>query len=167
MKWIRKLREEDGFTIQEILVVLIVSSLLVSFGLELFLFTSKIVGKWTKKTERNSIINSTVQRIALDVEKSSSIENATDSLLILGYHTGKEVSFHSGENGVWRNDVRMTDLPHQQLLLSAALDSNSLTLRCVGSREVRLLRIKPPWSSRQEFSRALEGLTWNAESDRH
>ena len=159
--------DEDGFTIQEILVVLIVSSLLVSFGLSLFQFTTKIVCSWSRKSEASGLVNRTIQQIALDVQKSSVVSAVTDSSLVLQNQIGSYVSFLKRETGVWRNDVLIGGVPQALFDMNADLDSEIVTIRTrpATSSSGGALRIRTPWSSRQEFTRSLARSNWNGTSN--
>jgi Tfp pilus assembly protein FimT len=168
MKWLQSIYREEGFTIQEILVVLIVSSLLVSFGLSLFQFTGKLVSKWKKKTEVHSLLNSIAQRIALDVQKSNSVSVITDSSLVLEYGIGKQVVFRFNPAGAWRNDVQIGHILQGQFLFRLTIDSAATVDARIGLAVIEAnaaVHVSPPWGSRQRFSESRKG--WNAASNRH
>jgi hypothetical protein len=168
MRWLQSLRYEEGFTIQEILVVLIVSSLLVSFGLSLFQFAGKLVSKWKKKTEVHSLMNSVTQRIALDVQKSKSVSEVNDSSLVLEYGIGKQVVFRFNSAGAWRNDVQIGHVLQGQLLSRLTMNSRGMVDARIGLTVTGAnpsVHVSAPWSSRQQFSKSRKG--WNAASNRH
>ena len=73
------LKDQKGFTIQEILVVLLVSSLLLGFCYSLFSFTHKLLFSWQQRTEVHSFVDRAITLIVLDVERAKEIVNISDS----------------------------------------------------------------------------------------
>jgi type II secretory pathway component PulJ len=99
------MKNEDGFTIQELLVVLIVGSLLVSFSLSLYLFTGRLISTWQKTTALRESVHRTLHIIALDIEKSQRIVEISDTTCSMVRQTGKVVTYRFNGLGVWRNDI--------------------------------------------------------------
>jgi len=77
------LKNQRGFTIQEILTVLLVSSLLLGFCYSLFSFTHKLLTAWQQRTEMHSFVDHAMNILVLDVERAKDILNITDSTLTL------------------------------------------------------------------------------------
>lgn len=103
MNWIQ---DESGFTIQELLVVLIVGSLLVSMSLTTFLFANKVAKSWQDRTELKEAVHRTLQQIVFDVQRSNGILMANDSILVLTDKL-KQISYRHDGHSIWRNGVLM------------------------------------------------------------
>jgi prepilin-type N-terminal cleavage/methylation domain-containing protein len=130
--------DERGFTIQEILVVLLISSLIVSFCLSLFVFIYKYYISWESKNNLRTAVSSDIQTISYDVLRSTMIREMTDSTLVLIKGSGKEVSYCFAENRITRNDVVLC--PDNVIKMSVKL---SLKSDQIGSRALSgLLGIK-------------------------
>ena len=108
MRMIIHIKNEDGFTIQEILVVLIVGSILVSLSLALFQFTYELFQTWYGTNELKSDVNRIMHTIALDIQRSSAVIEKTDTTLILSKEPGRIVKYSFGSQSLWRNDVDLT-----------------------------------------------------------
>ncbi len=100
-----RLNSESGFTIQEILVVMIVGSLLVSFSLSLFLFAAKITGRWKEKREVEEVVHRITEQVALDLNRSTALPELSDSLLAVHTGAARFVVYHFSKNNVLRNGV--------------------------------------------------------------
>ncbi|MGD0339096.1 MAG: hypothetical protein ABSB78_09930 [Bacteroidota bacterium] len=99
------MQNEDGYTIQELLVVLIVGSLLVGFSLSLFLFADKLLASWQKTTELRESVHMTLQIIALDIQKSRRILAISDTTCSMARHTGMVVNYRFNGQKIWRNEI--------------------------------------------------------------
>ena len=99
-------RSEDGFTIQEILVAIIVGSILVSMCLSVFLFSSKLLFRWQRNVEVREAADRILQTIAMDVQTARSVMIAGDSSMVLERDGGRNITYRF-DGGVWRNDVRL------------------------------------------------------------
>ncbi len=98
-------QKEDGFTIQELLVVLIVGSLLISLCLSLFLFSNKIFITWQHTAERKDAVNYALQTIALDIRNAGVITNVSDTSLIVQRDNLRPISYFFDATTVRRNDI--------------------------------------------------------------
>jgi len=94
---------ESGFTIQELMVVLIVSSLLVTFSFSLFLFTGKLFASWQKKIELHSEVSRVLQLIASDVHRAKQVLELSDSTMTLVGTSSIEVIYSTQGNRLRRN----------------------------------------------------------------
>jgi competence protein ComGC len=108
MKIIDQLRNEDGFTIQEILVVLIVGSILVSLSLSLFQFTNELFQTWYGTNELKSDMNRILNTMALDIQRASGVVERTNSTLILSRGVGRTVKYSFDDHSLRRNNVDLT-----------------------------------------------------------
>src|ERR1051326_1855153 len=97
------LKSEEGFTIQELLVVLIISSLMVSFTLSLFLFGSKILGSWSKKSELRQAVQQTLIVAMIDLIESSGVPTLTDTSIEFTKNNGSSVHYGYGRGRILRN----------------------------------------------------------------
>jgi type II secretory pathway pseudopilin PulG len=96
---------EQGFTIQELLVVILVSSLLVSFCLSAFLFATRHFNTWDRKRELANTVDRTLQMIALDIQRSRNIEWCDDSTLVLNKGTGARMTYLFRHATVLRDSI--------------------------------------------------------------
>ena len=166
MKWVETLGDEKGFTIQETLVVLIVGSLLVSFGLSVFQFTDKLMKKWNKKNEIHAVVNSISQQIALDIQRSGRPGEITDTSLVLAYGLTQEIVFRFTDRSTCRNDVQMCEMPRDELAVYVMSDSGNIIRGDIGTSDFKAsMRVSPLWSSRREFEQSRKN--WNAAGNRH
>lgn len=98
-------QNEDGFTIQELLVALIVGSLLISFCLSLSLFSNRIFVMWQHKWERKDVVNYALQTIALDIRNSREITNVSDTSFIVQRDNLRPISYFFDATTLRRNDI--------------------------------------------------------------
>ena len=108
MKIFDLIKKTDGFTIQEILVVLLVGSILVSLSLALFQFTNELFQMWYGSTEMKSDANRILHAIALDVQRSREVIEKTDSTLIVSREIGRIVKYSYDGKTLLRNDVDLS-----------------------------------------------------------
>ena len=108
MKILQQIKDERGFTIQEILVVMIVGSILLSLSLALFQFTNELFQSWYGTNEFKSDVNRIIQTMALDIQHSSEIIEQTDTSLVLSRGLKQEVRYIFGGQFLRRNDVELT-----------------------------------------------------------
>lgn len=154
---------EGGFTIQELLVALIVGSLVLSFSFSLFLFAGKLLTSWQREMELRTVVNRVTRTIASDVLRSKSGLIFADSLLILTGTGGREIRYRFQKGKIQRNldlihskDVSVTALVHvpgfqldaKQFLVQVAVRGERGNLSHNSETVVSL-----PWSSRDEFRR--------------
>ncbi len=102
------LKHNEGFTIQEILIVILVGSLLIGFSLSLFLFTNKLFQTWYGGSELKNNSNRAVQQIVFDIQQSREIIGQTDTSLILSKGIGRIVRYIYDGKVLHRNEVDLT-----------------------------------------------------------
>ena len=98
-------KNEDGFTIQELLVALVVGSLLMSFCLSLFLFSDKIFITWHHTCERKDAVNYALQTFVFDIRNSREITNVRDTSLIVQRGDRRPISYFFDKTTIRRNGV--------------------------------------------------------------
>ena len=158
MRLLNTLRDERGFTIQEILVVLVVGFLVVGFGLSLFQFTGKLMGNWSRRSESRTLVNSICQQIAFDIQRSRGVREVTDTSLVLKYDLGRYVVFRFGDKHVWRNDISMGEFPDDMLAVRLTIDSVGVVYQDITAGDFSAgLRVSSPWCSRWHFEHPLVG----------
>jgi prepilin-type N-terminal cleavage/methylation domain-containing protein len=108
MKLVYQIKNENGFTIQEILVVLIVGSILVSLSLALFQFTNELFQMWYGTNELKSDMNRIMHAMALDIQRSNDVIEKTDTTLVLSRGIGWTVTYSLSDNSLKRNEVDLT-----------------------------------------------------------
>ena len=110
MKMIDFYSDETGFTIQELLVVLLVSSLLLSMSLSVFFFTNKLIFSWKQRSEVSLSTHRIMNRVALDCARAIDLEQLSDSTLVLREEGGRVTQYRFRFGRVWRNDVNVESL---------------------------------------------------------
>jgi len=108
MKFFNVIKREDGFTIQEILVVLLVGSILIGLSLSLFLFTNKLFQTWSGTGNLKSETNRILYNMAFDIQQSREIIEHTDTSFVLLKSAGRIVHYIYDGKTLQRNDVDMT-----------------------------------------------------------
>jgi len=108
MKFFYIIKREDGFTIQEVLVVLIVGSILVGLSLSLFLFTNKLFLTWSGTNDLKSETNRILYQMAFDIQQSRVILDHTDTSFVLSKSVDRVVRYSYNGKTLQRNDVEMT-----------------------------------------------------------
>src|SRR5881394_2056663 len=103
MSWVSRLRSEEGFTIQELMVVMVVGSLLVALSFNLYAFTSKLFSGWQKKIALHGEVSRVLQLMASDVQRSKQITELTDSTLALKGSTSTDIGYRNLNGRIWRN----------------------------------------------------------------
>ncbi len=157
MTWCQSLGREEGFTIPEILIVLMVSSMLLSFGLSLFQFTGKFLDTWGRRNEIHSLVNGVTQRVALDIQRSRSVCEMTDSTLVLRHGLGKQVVYQFSKGGIWRNRVPVCEVVQNDLLVHLTTDpTDNVTVEIGTSDANALVRVSAPRSSKQHFEQSMK-----------
>ena len=117
---------QKGFTIQEIMVAIIVSSLLVSFSFSVFLFAHKLFHSWQRKMELRGLVGTTLQRIALDVLRAREVQELTDTTFILAVGIDRQLVYRFDGARIIRNDVRIATQENVELKLVIAQSADQL-----------------------------------------
>jgi competence protein ComGC len=140
------LREEDGFTIQELLVVLLVSSLLVGYCLSTFLFAFRLFSSWQKGIEMRRTVSAAAQLMILEVERSNVAQLKSDSSFVVKREVGRNVSYVLGGDTLSRDGSPFYARPGLHLLATA----EPLRPTAATSRRVRpyLVKITGTWGGR-------------------
>ena len=108
MKFFTIIKQEDGFTIQEILVVLIVGSILIGLSLSLFLFTDRLFLTWSITNDLKSETNRILYQLAIDIQQSRGIVEHTDTSFVLSRSVGRVIRYSYNGKTMLRNNVDMT-----------------------------------------------------------
>lgn len=108
---------EAGFTLQELLVVLAVSSILFMLGMNLFGFVTKLVGRAARKGDSRDRVEHVLQRISADVGGANEIIEMTDTTLILLMHDARSVRYSFSQGLVMRNEDTLGASPESPLNL--------------------------------------------------
>jgi prepilin-type N-terminal cleavage/methylation domain-containing protein len=100
-------RNNEGFTLPELMVALIVGSLVVSFTYSLFTFTERMFVGWKKKAELHNMVERAIEQIAFDIEHSKHIDELTDSTLVVKQELEKIVGYNFRSTMAFRNGDRL------------------------------------------------------------
>ncbi|MBI1806232.1 MAG: prepilin-type N-terminal cleavage/methylation domain-containing protein [Ignavibacteria bacterium] len=164
------LRNEQGFTMQELLVVLIVSSLLAGFCFSLFLFTSKLLLSWQRNTEVRSIVNGTLNTLVLDVQQSKQVTEITDTTLVLVKRGNRTVVYHFSRNRIFRDHdvvasqdgIQLSVLVSKEIQNQKSAQAPVLTIKVSGTSTSNTYqsetRVTLPYSGREAFIRTSNGI---------
>ena len=117
------IRDEKGFTIQELMVVLIVGSLLVSFSFSLFLFGQKLFTSWQKRTDVRTSVTRALQSISLDILQSNYVAEVSDTSLFLSKKDGIKVRYRFDGTRMWRNGEIIS--PAKEVSLAVSISEQS------------------------------------------
>lgn len=155
-------KDENGFTIQETLVALVVSFIVISFGFSTVLFVKQVYLSWKVKSELRERIGMVLQRIAYDVQHSDELIKVNDSCLVLKQRMGKIISYDFSNERVCRNDVVIVSENDGGILVrttfsesSRNIINRSLHISAEGTwKAIRFnarVNAAIPWSSHEEF----------------
>lgn len=162
---------EAGFTIQELLVVLLVGSFLVSFSLSLLLFAGKLFSSWERAVEVRRTLHRTLAWLDADIRKGVQVEWLGDSLFAVHRRNGRRVEYRFAAGGATRDSIPLVSADGPTI--RAAL-VDSLTLRLQSDWRGRSHAVNaaflPERSSESEIAKELEALrgpsSWEASKRR-
>jgi competence protein ComGC len=116
-----RIRNEDGFTVQELFVVLIIGSVLVGLGLTTFAFVSKLHSSWQKKAVLRAAVDRAAQAIAIDIMRADRLLEVTDSTLTLRVHEDRPIRYEFNGNTISRDGLRWSDSDAIRLVATVSL----------------------------------------------
>ncbi len=99
--------KKSGFTIPEILVVIMVGSLVIGFALSLFLFAAKLVSGWQKKTELTDQVRGVAWAVIQDMDRALRVETVDDSTWKIVLPADRRVTYRASAGAVFRNESRL------------------------------------------------------------
>lgn len=99
------MKSENGFTMIELMVVLITGLLIAGISLSAYFFSEHSFYVWDKKASVTRMAEGIAQVIAADVRRAKNVALISDSVVFLGQTDCREVSYHFGERTITRNDV--------------------------------------------------------------
>lgn len=116
--------DESGFTLQEILIVIAVASLLVSMGLSVVAVINKTFGQWRAESSLRASVNSAISRMAEDVRNSRAILAVSDSMIVISKDVGSAVTYRFYASGIKRNEVMLAGLDEPVLTGSVTVKTS-------------------------------------------
>ncbi len=159
------LSDERGFTLHEVLVAIVVGSLLVGFGLSIFLFAQKFLVAHERMSDLKDAVDRTLFTLSTDVGQSSRVREISDSSLVLVVANRRVITYKFDSvmvvrNGICTHDpvmrLRLTTT-NQQAQSGQNVAMRALRISVAGERgEARYSAETTallPWSARQEFIR--------------
>src|ERR1043165_6767022 len=96
-------KDELGFTLQEMLVAMIIASLLMAFTLSVFTFTRREFVRWHNRTVLMRTTNRILQIMTFDILDAKHMEIVSDSTLFLTTESGAVVLYAHVGQGIQRN----------------------------------------------------------------
>jgi prepilin-type N-terminal cleavage/methylation domain-containing protein len=159
-----QLASDRGFTLHEVLVAIVISSLMIGFGLSLFLFAQKLL----VAHERSSHLRATVDRVldvlSSDIERSCEVNEVTDTTIVLRLPNRRAATYRHNGAEIFRNgDLMHNEGMHLALTIKGLppptgvkFSSPAFEIGVVGketgmSYEAQTV-VLVPWSARQEFT---------------
>jgi hypothetical protein len=169
MKAPAHIRKDDGFTIQELLVVMIAGSILVGSGLTAFEFVSRLHSRWQRESMLKAAVERAAQAIAIDIMRADGLLEMTDSTLTLRVHEDRPIRYEFNGNTILRNGLRWGDLDAIRLVATVSLvpildygAPNRARIRVRGAsgnqEAVAELEVTPKRSSREQVIKAMREL---------
>lgn len=101
------MKSEDGFTMIELTVVLIIGSLIAGISFSAYFFSEKSFYVWDKKACVTRLVDGAAQTIAADIRRAKSVTLISDSLAFLSQIDCKEILYHFEKEAITRNDVAL------------------------------------------------------------
>lgn len=143
----------EGYTITELLVALLIGSLIIGFCFTAYEFSQRIYSVWNKKNEIERNSNFVFQTIAFDIERAKEVKLYHDSLsmLLIG---NKHIVYRFDQGNLWRNEVQLNndgysvsvDVAEEKEIFSIAIRSTTRHLSYSVSGTAEYLR-----SSKEAF----------------
>lgn len=119
-------KEEEGFTVVELLAAMVVSSLVVGFVLSMYLFSERVMARQQKRSNVRDEVFSCAQRIVADIESSTEMERCDDTSLVLRQNPLKEIKYHFDASRILRDGTSMND-PPIELNARVSFDEDTLS----------------------------------------
>ncbi len=141
-------RDEAGFTIQEILVVLLVGSLLVNFSISTFLFLSRLFATWQRTVELHRVVTDAAHAISYDIQHSGAAYLLPDSSFLIEREAGRTILYRFGSGTLLRDGWPMSVENGPRL-------SGIITSGGTGDRDPALYRVEVTgmWKDRKFVAR--------------
>lgn len=145
------------------MVAMVVSSIMISLSLSLFLFSHKLFSIWRDSTELKASVNRTAQLMSLDIQRSSELVGLSDSAFVLQSASGKRVLYRFDGKNVYRDDMEVF-VRHQgecRVRVTQEFGSTSRLYHIAVTGTSRAHRYEAqtiaaiPYSSRAEFRASL------------
>lgn len=121
----KHIKQEDGFTIQELVVVLVVGSLIFIFSNITFSFIQKTYSTWTGRIQQHDDFLRTSTQIIRDIHSSKDIFTQDDSAYALLTINEDTVQYHIQNNILFRDEVQIFTSDSLQLLMKLFADTIS------------------------------------------
>ncbi len=122
---LKRLKNEEGFTIQELVVVLVVGSLLFIFSNITFTFIQKTYNTWTGRIQQHDDFLRTSAQIIRDIHSSEEVYTQDDSTTVLVTTNEDTVHYHMQNNSLFRNEMMMFKSDSLRLNIQSFADTTS------------------------------------------
>jgi prepilin-type N-terminal cleavage/methylation domain-containing protein len=110
-------KSQNGFTLQELMVSLVVASLVVSFCVSALLFSKRLVTSWQRRVQVQDVAEHTLNAITRDVSSSKRLLDLSDTSLVLLRHDGVMITYKFSRFMIQRSNVALNDPSDVQLRL--------------------------------------------------
>lgn len=122
------LADPSGFTINELIVAMVVGSILIGYAFELYTFASRIVSHWRARTELEGAAQAIFHRMMLDLQRSSDVTIDGDTVLVMQGDTRVTALYRISRGTVVRNDAPMNAPDVVQVSVHASRVGNMVDL---------------------------------------
>ena len=95
---------EQGFTLIEFVVVLVVLSVVASLAAGIYVFSTQWVTRWQATIDAENSAHLLAQQVARDVKYAGLIQAYGDSLWMVRQRNGREVTYRFVDSLVYRNE---------------------------------------------------------------
>lgn len=125
----RALADESGFTINELIVAMVVGSILVGYAFELYVFASRIITSWRARTEIAAAAEGVLNRMTLDLQRSSDLIQEGDSVFVMISDNREIASYRLSGGMVMRGDVHMHESEKTRIGVQLSRAGRTVDLR--------------------------------------
>jgi len=132
--------KESGFTIQELLVTLVVGSILAGFSMTTFLFVVKLYHSWENRFGVRQQVRTILQDASLDMMRSKKMDydGSADSMMTMTGANGRLVTYIVKGHIVYRGNASVTAMSdgntEEKLFCRQQTDAASYRLEATVSR---------------------------------
>jgi prepilin-type N-terminal cleavage/methylation domain-containing protein len=159
------IHDERGFTLYEVLVAIVISSLLIGFGFSVFLFAQKFLMVHERMSDLKDAVDQTLFILSTDIGQSCQVKEVSDTSIVLVVANRRLIIYRFDSVQVERNGIRTHDPVVRLRLTTSNLQVSSgqtvstrhLRIRVAGERGEARYSAETvalvPWSARQEFIR--------------
>jgi prepilin-type N-terminal cleavage/methylation domain-containing protein len=136
------IKDEDGFTIIEILIAMMIFTLILSMVGSVFVFSTKQMIKWRQSVQTLSDIHIASEIMYKDILTASTIV-VTDSLIKITANGNKEQQYQEIKHHIKRNELLIADNADSHYVNSFSISDsiNIIKTRYIRDNKIRLIEL--------------------------